>query len=543
MQKGIDLTIKILSQSKNQRALSLLDAAVSSSETKIRHLAGRELMAARGGRGVTAMIRRYDPKDPHLVEVFRENHDKSLPAIRSALISHDLTLARQALLVAKTQKYFELLPTLLALFMDRGEADVEDPPPLVETIESLMEDYVEALEERRNRRKLYEIILPEVLRIMYKGVREFHRKDPDLILHVFLSMYPYFPEDEEEELTEVLRNPTATAYLGLHKLLFAGKEPSVLRFFVHCMNRSNVPVMVLSNLAKRDDPELIAFFFHQADEYLSLNLRKNLGQVQSPAFLEKLSEILPKMDDQAQSGLVKSLPYLELTDRNRNLLLVEIYTHGSAEGRRKVIEAIARQTGPEYDRFLWNATDDKDPEVQAFALKMLQERNLPNVMTRILSYIDSPHQVVRETVQELLPEFRFSKYLDSFGQMNEAQRRKMFDLIKKLDERTVDEIARILMLGEPEEQAKVLCCVEYGNLVDATEDTLCAVASKGKTAELRKKAVQLLGKGRRELSRGTLVQVFHRDPAPEVREAAKKSLQSRPAPWEAKKEENGGGSD
>jgi hypothetical protein len=63
------------------------------------------------------------------------------------------------------------------------------------------------------------------------------------------------------------------------------------------------------------------------------------------------------------------------------------------------------------------------------------------------------------------------------------------------------------------------------------EDAVCEVLSKGENPALRCKAAQLLANGNRELSRSLLVQSLHRDPNPEVREAAKKTLEKRPPTW------------
>jgi len=49
---------------------------------------------------------------------------------------------------------------------------------------------------------------------------------------------------------------------------------------------------------------------------------------------------------------------------------------------------------------------------------------------------------------------------------------------------------------------------------------------------VRVKVATLLAAGRREFSRGTLVQAFHRDTHPDVRAAAKQSLENRPTQWE-----------
>ncbi len=121
--------------------------------------------------------------------------------------------------------------------------------------------------------------------------------------------------------------------------------------------------------------------------------------------------------------------------------------------------------------------------------------------------------------------------METFEQMTEEQRRLMFRIARKLDPGTIDELTRMLTVGDALDQTKALLCAEYGELSGVLEDPLCVVLAEAKLPSLRTKAADLLAGGQREASRSALVQAFHRDSSPEVRAAAKASLEKRPTPW------------
>jgi HEAT repeat protein len=150
---------------------------------------------------------------------------------------------------------------------------------------------------------------------------------------------------------------------------------------------------------------------------------------------------------------------------------------------------------------------------------------------RLLQFADSPHEQVRETVFELLPNIRFDRFFQTFDKISEEQRRTLFKLVKVMDPETVNELAKLLAESEPLVKIKALLCIGYGDLVPALEDAVCGVLTDGETPLLRIAAAKLLAKGRREMSRSILVQALHRDNDPVVRAAAKTSLENRPVAW------------
>lgn len=534
MGKGIETTFRVLGKSKNKSAADLLDAALSSTLKAMRTQAGREILAGRGNRGVSGLIRHFDPTDKEMVELIRDHHDKWTPALRAAVVGKDNELRRNALRIANTQKFFELIPPFLEIYMDQGdEAD-----GLGDTIMKMTAKYATALEERRNRRFLYSLVLPEVLKAVSKGIKEFHRNDPVLVLQVLIAVFPFITDEEKTSLG-LLRSPIHPAYQSLYHLLLAGHEPSVYEFIFRCLDDDDPEPLAVSVFSKRTDARFLSVFFKKMPGAFSPELKRNLAKISSPAWLGELDELIPKLDADAQRGLIFLVRNMGLPDSEVQAALSKVFVRGKTGGRLEALRILSDDPGERGQRFLWNATDDTNTEVQIAALELLRQKNVPKSTGRILQYIDSPDESVRKVVRRLLPEFRFSRFLETFDPLNETQRKAMFHFVQKVDPQTLDLLAQMLVQGEPAEKARALLCVEYGDLSGRLEESLCVVLAKGDSPLLRSKAAELLARCRRELSRGALVQALHRDSAPEVRQAARLSLEKRPAPWENSPEEKG----
>lgn len=529
MAKGIEITIQALAKSKNKAANRLLDVAITSSHEEVRKLAGREVISGNGKRGIAELIRNFDPNDPEMVDLFQDNREKAIPALRAAILGADRQLSRNALRIANTQKFFELIPLLLTVFMDQQE-DAENGSFLSDAIMKLLGKYAEALEERKNRRLLYRTILPEILNVVSRGVRDFHRNDPILILRVYLILYPYIPF-EDEFARKILRSTSLTAFASFQQILMEDDEPGVFHLIEFCFDNPDPPPLALNAFAKRTDRAFLAFMFGKIRERLSVEFEKNIRKIEHFVWMDQLPTLLPQLRDEEQSGLVRLLEHLDLPQERLRENLTKIFRLGRLLGRQSALDALSKDGSEQVSQLIWQVTEDAEPEIQATALRLLKARNMPQATSRILHFVSHPNPIVRETVQQLLPEFRFNRFIENFDQMTEEQRRMSFNLVKKMDSQTIDELSRMLMLGQPLEKAKALLCVQYGGIVGQVEDALCSVLAKGELPTLRCKAAELLAEGRRELSRGTLVQAYHRDPNQEVRSAAKASLERRPTPW------------
>ena len=534
MARSIDLTIQVIAQSKNQAAVGLLESAFLSTSAVIRKLAGSILVSRRSGKGLETIIRNFDSTDHDLVELVNTNRDKLMPGLQGAIVDKDIDLARRAFRLAYSQNFYEVLPTLAAYYLGPGSQEKSGLQMHADFLRFLNK-YVAALDKNDpdEHHLLYNILLPEFIKILVQKVREYRFTRYELTLTVYLRLYPFFTDaGSGHDLYLQLRLPNSPVYVSSYRRLLKESDPYLFLLITRCMDRLNPPQIVLQIISERADIPFLDALFKSIKQPLTLEHKTNLAKLPPLAWVSHIDSFLDKFDADAQCGLVLLLQNINLTEEELPACLLKIFENAQGTGRRMALSALGSFSGTEIDRLVWNAAGDSDPAVQVEALTQLISREIPGASARIVQFVESPHEEVRDTIQKLLPNFRFNRFMQTFDQLDDEQRRRMFNVVRNLDKRTPEELSNILRADDGVFKAKALLCIDYcREIVPLVEDALCDVLLCEEMPTLRSKAAELLVAGQQDTSRTMLVQILHRDENADVRSAAKNSLEERPTYW------------
>ena len=534
MARGVDLTLQLVAQSKNQAAVGLLESAFQSTSEAVRKLAGQILVTRRSGQGLETIIRNFDPTDPDLVELVNHHRDKIIPGLHGAIVSKDTDLARQTFRLAYTQNFYEVLPTLATYCLGPGAQEATSGSTNTDFLK-FINKYVAALDKNdpSEHHLLFNVILPEVSKILAHKIKEYRFTRQELTLTIYLRLYPFLADaGVDRDLNLHLRLSNSPVYVAAYRRLLRESEPYLFQLITRCLDRLNPPPIVPQVISERADIPFLTALFKSIKAPLSLELKTNLANLPPLAWVGQISAFLHEFDTDAQRGLVLLLQNINLKEDVLQSCLLKIFENGTREGRVAALSALAVFSGAEINRLVWDAAGDRDPSVQVEALSLLNTREVPGAASRIIQFAESPHEEVRDTIQKLMPNFRFSRFMQTFEQLDDEHRRRMFNVVRQLDKQTPKELTSMLLTGEPIHRAKALLCIDYcSEIVPLVEDALCDVLARDEMPKLRSKAAELLVAGRRDASRTVLVQALHRDVTPEVRSAAKKSLENRPTYW------------
>ena len=534
MTHGVELTFQVLAQSKNQAAVGLLETAFQSTSEVVRKLAGNILVTRRSGKGLETIIRNFDPTDPDAVALVNSNREKIMPGLHGAVVDKDIDLARQAFRLAYTQNFYEILPTLATYCLGPG-AQETSRISLHGDFLRFLNRYTMALDKNNpeEHHLLYNQVLPEFIKILVQKVKEYRFSRQELTLAVYLRLYPYFTDAGiGRELYLQLRLPNSPVYVSAYRRLLKDSEPYLFHLITRCLDHLKPPQIVPQIISERADIPFLEALFKSIKQPLSLELKTNLAALPPLAWIAQIDSFLNQFDADAQCGFVLLAQNIGLPEEELRTHLLKVLEHGEGAGRLAALSALSSFTGADIDRLVWDAAADPDPEMQVEALNQLCSREIPGASARIMQFIGSPHEEVRDTIQKLLPNFRFNRFMQTFEQLDDDRRRRMFNIVRSLDKRTPDELTKMLYADEPLLKAKALLCIDYcRDIVPLVEGALCDILANGEMPTLRCKAAEQLVLGRRDESRSVLVQALHRDTSPEVRSAAKKSLEERPTYW------------
>lgn len=529
MSESYEKTMQLLAKSKNRAAQRLVESALRSSHDGVRRLASREVITSPNPRSLVELIRQFDKLEPETLEMLAQHTEKLVGPIRSAILSSDEKLHRNGYRAILFLNVVEVLPDLLSILSERQNR-IPASSPLPDTILATTKFLIEMLVSRQRRQYLSTVILPEIVRILAEALKQFRRNDSPVLLQVFLELYPFIC-DRHEFFKEVFFTRAHPASLAISRLLLQTPERFAADFVWFVLNEPEIPPIALQMIAKRDDIPFLQHLFEPMQDELPEQVEEYFSQIEHLDWLGHIRTILDQLEGPYQPGLVQLLAHMRLTDGIRISLFNLVLQHGKPQGRQKVFDCLAAMHGERVEEMILQACEDRDPDIQAAALTQIKTRNMPQATLQLLHHVDSPHEVVRKTVQGLLSEFRIHRLLGSFDQFTDEQRRYMAKLIRKLDPQFVPILKETLLSGTPIQKAKGILCIEYAKAVPLLEDVLCSTLLFEENATLRRQAARLLAEGRRDISRNTLVQAFHRDPVADVRNAAKTSLENRPAPW------------
>ena len=535
MTRGVDLTLQVIARSKNQAAVNLLESAFQSTNEMVRNLAGKILVARRSGQGLEAIIRNFDPANPDLVKLVNDSRDKLIPGLCGAIVDKDIAFARQAFRLAFTQNFYEVLPTLAAYCLGPGGQD-GGGLSLNSDFLKFLNRYTSALDKNDpvEHQLLHNTLLPELSKILIQKVKEYRFTRQELTLTVYLQLYPFFSgAGVDHDLHLQLRLPNSPVYVASYRRLLREKESYLFQLITRCLDRLHPPPLILQIVSERADIPFLTALFKSVKKPLTLEHKTNLANLPPLSWIGQIDSFLDQFDVESQCGLVLLLQNISMGENEVAACLQKIFEHGKGAGRLAALSALAAFSGADICQVIWDATGDEDPAIQVEALTQLNSREMPGAAARIMQFVESPHEEVRDTIQKLLPNFRFSRFMQTFEQLDDERRRRMFNLVRQLDKQTPAELSKMLGTGEPLIRAKALLCIDYcREIVPFVEDALCEVLAHDEMPKLRSKAAEQLVAGRRDESRTTLVQALHRDGSPDVRSAARNSLENRPAYWQ-----------
>ena len=526
MTKGYEQTIRVLSKSNNRAASELLKLAMNSSHERIRKVACAEIVTGRGPKVILEYLQNLDSLDDEIREVLALHPNKLVSPIRTAFLSNNLTLQRNAVRATLLFKVYDLIPSLLFMIGDRSESGAKTDVPIAELLVRLTKQFVEDIEANEISDAFLGFVLHETKQTLQRQLSSFRRSDDPSCIKIFLLLGPYI-QDKVFNAAELFRNPMHPVYTALAGVVQAENDDYIFRFILGSLEAVKVPGLILAAISNRTDLPFLEYLFEKMDLSPSPNFQANIARIHRFDWLASLRTLLPQLSEIAQQNLLRLIHFSELPKEEIYAVSRQVYQFGKSIGRCAALAEIANYRLNESEAIIKEAIDDDDPHVQAAALQQIRKIDPSKGMMLLIRKIDSPYKVVREVVKMMLPEFQVRRFLDSFEQLTEAQRKQTLKIIRKIDSTLPNVLAEEIQSGNPVMKVRALKSIELGNLVGLVEEPLCAVLLRDEAAVFRVKAASLLANGKREISRLSLLQATHKDTSLDVRLTAKASLETR----------------
>lgn len=519
MAGGWRTTLKVLRQTESEWAERLLLTVLEDRAQPEAVEALGILLAHRSAKAAKSIVRQWKnlPKSWQL-EVARNPaaiHD----AIRSALLSHEVGTFEAACDICVTSEDFDAIPLIVEVAENPNRPERRYAAQAVLSLADLLHEKCHVprdYSDRRDPQLIRQHVSPclELAAARYES----HQQLP------LVEAYLLNTTRENATLRQALQSPIDALHRPIQSILESSPRFGIFRLLLSFLDASQPPMSMLETALYRHDSDYFdAMCLHLADT--SSHARANLKRITRLPWLPALNEMVSWLSEEGQCGLVRlvvaaSIPKPLLFDA-----LDKVLAHGRPAARALATAALIDIPGDATDRRIMILANDREPIVQASALRQLRSRQLPGAFATLLSRADNRNPHIDEAVRDSLAEFTFARYLAAFDSMSPSVRESTGAVVRKVDREAAGQLALEM---EASGRARKLRAIEIAvvmKLVDTLDESFL-VALRDEDHAVRAAAASALADSQLPGARAALRQALM-DVDMEVRVAAEKALRQR----------------
>ena len=521
MIQGLAATFHVLAKTDNKTAVRLLLPALNSPHTAIQEGALVALLHRHEIAGQREILSRISNLPHRWRSLIRRHSGRMTVMLRTALVESDESLCLNACRAAVMFEDYEVVPALLAA-MENGSPAKADMA--AETLLQLTAQLYDELERPRDRggHRDPEWSRGHVLASLENSVQRFGRHKRREVIEAFLQL----ADRDNAVLNQILRNPHHLCFLMIIEALSKSERGGAMRLLLSYLDDPHPPSAMLSVLSNRSDPKFVRQLLRQVGLEFSPTVRQNLKCIENLAWLKGGAGIIDYLDNSAQHGVVQLVMAAGIPRKQAFSTIKHLLLNGKPAGRREAASALAAFNGADANALALSVLGDPDPQVQANILAHIRQRAIPGILPRLLKFMDSPHLVVRRAAQQSLAEFSFPRFVAAFEMLDEEVQRTTGSLVKKVDPQTLPLLREELLSPSRSRRIRGLRIAAALDFADRVESSILELLRDG-DPDVRCQAALTLAKCVSSASRRALEEALL-DSSPQVREAARKSLQEHP---------------
>jgi len=520
----MEKTIRVLTSSKGKAARRALHFAVVSSEPQLSLLASREVVKSNNLIGMFELVRKFDQLTREQQELLVAHTDKLGSPVRMALLNDNLEVQENAINVVRRLRPYSLIPLLLH-HLELGGAS-RHFGVVQWAINHLLEYFLQEFQCLVPRKATDSYILTEIIDAMERGISKWQRHEREIFIDVFFRISERIGTLGHESYA-MISDPNHPAHLVFMRKLTHSQDHFVIRFLMRQLELTAVSKYFLQVVSRRTDSVFVRMLLETVGYRPPTMLQANLSHIFRFDLLNDLSTRLEFLDEGYHRFLVEMVHWSSLGGPEKAAAYDTVLRYGSHEGKTAVMERANQMLTSDGDRLVLLASDSDDPEIQAVALSQLRARRIPGATSRLLRFIDSPHDCIRKVISGELTEFRMDRLLQTLDALSDTQWEYMLQVVKKIDPHYKETIARELENPNQKHKDFLLDLITVERSVVTFEMSLIKLIAHERVLALRQKAVTMLAMGIHESSLHFLKNAAERDRDMEIRLLAQRIYEIR----------------
>ena len=519
---NLEDTLRVLAASGNEAAVPVLLAALDGGDFCIRDEALPVLLQRRSADAENEVLRRWPELSDHWKQLVIGREGWLSPAIRRALLGNDPSLAALACTAAARLGDYELIPILVSVVCERQNGISDPASGALFTLAERLAEILSAPRDFRNR-KDPQVQRAHVLGSLEKGVQSFDQHQRRELIEALLIL----ASRDNAVISRILQEPTERAYAPLMELLLHSPRPCIMRLLLSYLEDPFAPLPALHALGRRRDITWLRQLFQRIGDEPAGVIRNNLKRIECIPWLRAHKFLLDSLHDAEQPGAVRFITLSGIARQEALESLGQILKSGQPQGRRAASSALAEFRGAEANTVAQLALEDSDPAVRANVAAQIRTRGTPGAMNRLVTMLDSPHEVERLAARKALEEFTFAGYAASYDYLDEETRAKSGQLVQRIDGESADLLRDEMRSNSRTRRRRGLEMALHMGLVAKLQDVIAALARDDEDQYVRLEAVRLLGICPTAVS-GQVLREALTDSRALVQEAAEHGLRDMP---------------
>ena len=433
MAAGLDKTLKLIADTRNDAALDTLVASLESSCEKTRERAFVGILTRRSPTGHRLILDRWDEWDDAWKERIGEHPGRLTSAIRDSVLSTQREVCESGCEALLKTSEFDLAPTLVKAIEERKNPNAELVSDALINLAELLRAELDAPRDYKRRRDP-SLVQRNFVGCLEPAVERFPRYQRVVLIEAFLLLV----EHDNALLRKTLQQPRGLLFQKTTELLMDSPRTGIKRLLLSFLGDRGAAKSALNAIARRTDTSMVAMFLDEIGQEPSDVVLNSLKRMNHVAWVINQPRLWASWTDEQQHAAV-----IVATQSGMNRIAVFdflswILKKGNVGGRRAAAEALDEFRGMEANEAARQALDDEDPIVLARILVQMRQRGIRVSLSRLMQLADSPHEEVRTAVQKCLGDFTLQRYLSAFDMLNDDIRKTTGLLVKKVDPNLIE---------------------------------------------------------------------------------------------------------
>ena len=268
-------------------------------------------------------------------------------------------------------------------------------------------------------------------------------------------------------------------------LLQNSEEVGYYRLLLGFIDDANAPPVLDLILTAKTDKKFVNYLLRVVGDNPSQTTKDALKRFKAFSWIISGNEAIPDLIAGEEASFVQLIAHATLPRETTLAMFDLIFKLPSVKGRLAAIKAIRAFNGDDVNRILVAAANDSDPEVCSEAFRVMKAKRVREVDQIIMQKYDHPSAMVRDTIYELMPEFRIETFFQKIGQVTDNMARIIGRIVRRIDPNVQKRINEEISSAIPVRRRMAIDAAVYTNLAPEYEETLTHIAENDDEVEVR----------------------------------------------------------